>query len=100
MLPYFQHCACADPESFPRGGPTLSLMRGERIQISQKVDNYLSASETLLEWRFAGRPMMAFERCLGSFEIFQGIWVSIAMIPYFFVIFQEGSPPRSAHDCE
>ena len=47
---------CADPESFARGGPTLTTffqMMRERgtIQIPLKVDNYRPASETPLKWR-------------------------------------------------
>ena len=51
--------ACADPESFVRGGPTLtpfffSLMRGGRIQIPLLVGHQWPASETPYKWRFTG----------------------------------------------
>ena len=55
--------ACADPESFARGGPTLTtfflLMRGGRIQISLKAGRHRPTSETPFKWRFAGVPMLA-----------------------------------------
>ena len=60
--------ACADPESFVRGGPTLttffsffffSLIRGGRIQIPLLAGHHRPASETPFKWRFAGGPMMA-----------------------------------------
>ena len=96
-----QHFACADPESFVRGGPTLtsffcfcyffSLMRGEKGSIYhyQRASNGGPASETPFKWRFVGGPMMAQHRMLagrliGSFVIFQGIPTSIAKEPYIF----------------
>ena len=58
--------ACADPESFVRGGPTLTfyfcflfLMRGGRIQIPLLADHQRPASKTPFKWRFAGGPMVA-----------------------------------------
>ena len=51
----------------------------------------------------ACRKLPKIEYWLGSFEIFQGIWTSIAKRPYIFVIFQGGggpdpcSPSVSAH---
>ena len=52
--------ACADPESFVRGGPTLtffvlffSLMRGRRIKIPLLAGHYQPKR------RFASLPMMA-----------------------------------------
>ena len=45
--------ACADPESFVRGGPTF-FMSGERVQIAIKAGNHRPASETPFKWRFAG----------------------------------------------
>ena len=62
------HTSCADPESFVRGGPTLtgfllvfifSLMRGGRIQIPLLVGNHQPASETPLKWHLASVLMMA-----------------------------------------
>ena len=54
--------AFADPESFARGGPTLtgffSDNDGERIQIPLKVGHHRPACETPFKWRFAGGPMM------------------------------------------
>ena len=59
--------ACADPESFARGGSNsrtffsvflLLLMRVED-QIPLKVSHHRSTSETPFKWRFAGGPMMA-----------------------------------------
>ena len=58
--------ACADPEKFVRGGPTLTtfffffkLMRGDMIQIPLKADHHRPASETPFTRRFAGVLMMA-----------------------------------------
>ena len=57
--------SCTDPESFVRGGPTLStlfvlfrLMRGGRIQRLLKSGQLRPTSETPLKWRFAGVPMV------------------------------------------
>ena len=57
------YASCADPESFVRGGPTLTrlffLVDGERIKMRikmpLKVGNHRPASET----PFAGVPIMA-----------------------------------------
>ena len=57
--------ACADPESFVRGGPTqttffgLFLMMGERIQIALKVDHHRPAIKVPFKWCFAGGSMVA-----------------------------------------
>ena len=70
LLQVFKHASCADPESFVRGGPTLtgffllffcffSLMRERRIQIPLLAGHQRDASETPFEWRFAGGPMMS-----------------------------------------
>ena len=54
--------SCADPESFVRGGPTLtafffsfffSLMRGGRTQIPLLAGHQRPVSETPFKWRFA-----------------------------------------------
>ena len=54
---------CADPESFVRGGATLTFFifpfRGERIHISLNAGHHRPASEAPFKWRFAGVPMMA-----------------------------------------
>ena len=104
--------SCADPESFVRGGPTLttsffSLMRGGRIQIPLLTGHQRPASETPFKWRFAGGPMIAQHGMLAwYFVIFQGIPTSIAKEPYCFVIFQGGGgpvplppPPLDPHMC-
>ena len=76
---------CGDPESFARGGPTLTFffacffMRGERVQIALKEGHHQSASETPFCWRADDGPTLK----LGSFVIFQGIWTSIAKNPLF-----------------
>ena len=59
--------ACADPESFVRGGPTLtffvcfvfSRVDGERIEMPLKVGHHWPAREIPIKWRFAGVPIMA-----------------------------------------
>ena len=55
--------AYAVPESFVRGGPTLttffSLMREGRIQIPLLAGYQRPASKTPFKWRFAGGPMLA-----------------------------------------
>ena len=48
---------CADPESFARGGPTLTIFFW--MQIALKRGHHGPASETPFEWGFAGGPMMA-----------------------------------------
>ena len=62
MFPY------ADPESFVRGGPTLTIFfslflflldEGGRMEMSHKVGHHRPASETPLKWRFTGVPIMA-----------------------------------------
>ena len=72
---------CADPESFVRGGPTLTTFffifffssgDGERIQMPLTVGHHRPASETPFRWRFASVPLMAhpmIELWLGSFVI-------------------------------
>ena len=55
-------CSCEDPESFVRGGPTLTffwLMRGDRIQIPLKSGHHRPASEAPFKWCFPGVQMMA-----------------------------------------
>ena len=81
--------ACADLESFSRGGPTLTcFFEGGEVPNSTKWPPH-SARETPFKWRFAGG------RCLPNIDcwldvIFQGTRTSIAKNPYIFVIFQEG----------
>ena len=53
--------ACADPESFARGDPSLTIFldnEGERSQLQLKVGNHRPDSETPFKWRFAGVTMM------------------------------------------
>ena len=54
----YSETACADPESFARGGP-IFFIRGKRIQIALKADHHRPASEMPFKWRFACGPMMA-----------------------------------------
>ena len=97
--------ACADPENFVRGGPTLTtylfflkLMRGEMIQIPLKAGHHQPASETPFKWRFAGGPMMVHIECWpGSFVIFQRIWSSIAKKTLSFCEGVWTPPSGSAH---
>ena len=82
--------ACADPESYVRGGQTqlffllLFIWKGgERIQIPLKEGFIIGPlAKRHFKWRFAGGPMMARHVMLAwymcSFEIFYGIWTSIA----------------------
>ena len=97
------YTSCADPESFVRGGPTLTvfffvffscfffwLMIRGRTQIPLLAGHQRPASETQFKWGFAGGPMMA---QLVAFFYFKEIWTSIAKEPYIFVIFQGGSGP-------
>ena len=64
VIIWFVH-PCADPESFARGGPTVttfllfSFYEGKRIKIALKAGHHRPASETPFKWRFAGGPMMA-----------------------------------------
>ena len=62
--------SCLDPESFVRGGPTLTFfvfffhvffqwMRGERIQIQIISGHHRLTSKGPFQWRFAGGPMLA-----------------------------------------
>ena len=53
--------ACADPESFVRGGPTLttfffSLMRGGRVQIPLIAGNQRNAILMAFRWRADDGP--------------------------------------------
>ena len=57
---------CADPESFVKGGPTLTtFIRGDRIQTNTTKSGTSSARQqnaikmTPSKWRFTGVPMMA-----------------------------------------
>ena len=54
--------SCADPESFARGGPTLTLFlfdEGKEDQNPLKGSHHRPASETPFQWRFAGVLMTA-----------------------------------------
>ena len=58
--------SCADPESFARGGPTLTgfvflffFVWGERIQIALKADHHRPASKMPFKWPFPGGLMIA-----------------------------------------
>ena len=64
------HTSCGDPESFVRGGPTLTgfllvlFLVDERKKdpnttISEQAGNHGPARETPLKWRFTSVPMMA-----------------------------------------
>ena len=63
----FGYAPCAVPESFVRGGPTLTtlffffrfFLRGERNEVALKAGIHRPSSETPFKWRFAGIPMMA-----------------------------------------
>ena len=46
--------SCADPESFVRGGPTLTFLDDDG-----REGHHPPSSETPFKWRFAGVPMMA-----------------------------------------
>ena len=48
--------ACADPESFARGGPTLTTFF---LVDEIKAGHHQPASETPSKWRFPGMSMMA-----------------------------------------
>ena len=53
---------CADPESFARGGPTLTTFFSvfdEGKVDALKTSHHRSASETPFKWRFADGPMRA-----------------------------------------
>ena len=60
-----KQAACADLESFARGGPTPKTFfvclvnEAERIQIPLKVGHHRPVRETPFKWRFGGGPMMA-----------------------------------------
>ena len=95
------YISCADPESFVRGGPTLttfclSLKRREKnpnTVIYIYINGPSSARQrNANKWRFAGGqiPRPNIECWLGSFVIFQGIRTSIAKDPYTLVIFRGG----------
>ena len=93
--------ACMDPESFVRGGPSLTfsfkLIRGGRVQISTTRGPSSAASETPFKWCLAGVLMMPNIECwLDSFVIFQGIRTNITNKKhYIFVIFQGGGGVRT-----
>ena len=56
--------ACADPESFVRGGPALTTCcfilvdEGKKIQMPLVGNHHRPASETPFWWRFTGGPIM------------------------------------------
>ena len=91
---------CADPDSFVRGGPTLTtffyLVDEGRKDLNttlnvQSLDP--PAKRHLNGVLLACRWWPNIEFWLGSLVIFQENWTSIAKKPYFFVIFQGGSGP-------
>ena len=55
--------ACADPESFARGGPPFTTFFDERREDPNTTKSvklhHWPTSQTPLKWRFAGCPMMA-----------------------------------------
>ena len=65
IRPYKMLSACADPESFVRVGPTLSMLfvspffDGEIILIPLKAGQYRLGMETLFKCRFDCGPMVA-----------------------------------------
>ena len=82
------HILCSDPESFFRGGPTLTTF-------FVLVDDGREDPNTTIRLKgcFTGGPMI---KCwLGSFVALQGIRTSIAKKPNLFVIFQGGPDPLS-----
>ena len=90
---------CADPESFFRGGPTLTTYffcwwweRWSKYQYKRAIIG--PAEERHLNGvSLAGRWWPNIESLLGSCVILQGIRTSIVQKPYIFVIFQGGSGP-------
>ena len=84
--------SCADPESFVRGGPTLTTFL---IDEGRDDPNTTLIGPSLASQRFAGVPMMAQHWMLvGSFVIFQGIRTCIAKEPNSLVLFHGvGSEP-------
>ena len=65
--PYNGRDSLADPESFPRGGPTLITLfivlvdkGGRKDQNTTTITgHHRPSSETPFKWRSAGMPMMA-----------------------------------------
>ena len=56
MLLYLTVIACADPESFARGGATMTM----NIKLKAlKAGHHRPARETPFNWIFGGGPMMA-----------------------------------------
>ena len=51
--------ACANPESFVRGGPTWQSFFLVYEGREDTAGHHRPASETPFKWRFAGVPMMA-----------------------------------------
>ena len=64
----FCYTACADPESFARGGPTLTTVffvfvffdEGKEDPNSTKSRPSSARQRNAIKWRFASGPMMAF----------------------------------------
>ena len=87
-------CACADPEIFARGGPTLKTFiffdEGREDQNSTKRGSSSARQQNAISMAFRWR---ADDGRFGSFVIFQWIWDSIAKKPYIFVIFSGGGGP-------
>ena len=60
------YLSCADPESFARGGPTLTgffvflfFNEGNEDPNNTKCGPSLARQRNAIKWRFAGGPMMA-----------------------------------------
>ena len=91
--------ACADPESFVRGGPTLTsfssvfLIADEgKEDLNTTISGHSSArQQNAIQIAFS---WLKIECWLGSFMILQEIRTSIAKKPYLFVIFHVGRASR------
>ena len=75
--------ACADPESFLRGCPTLTTFY-LLIYLFSKGRKTIQANITISGPSSANQSWHKIESSLGNYAIFQRIRTSIAMKPYFF----------------
>ena len=85
--------SCSDPENFVRGGPFFFYQGAEKPTNTKTGPSLVNQGNAI---SLAGWLWPKIECWLGSFVIFQGIWIPISIVKknYIFVIFRGGGGSR------